>query len=340
MRKTLMRSAALALATLGSTIGLAQAQTASSQTSPARTLGQSSVFTLQGENSSISSSKLTDRYYTNGIRIGYLSGEGDFGVLRHITQPLWGEGAPRLAIDLTQQIYTPSNTTTRNPPLSDRPYAGVLLANIAAVQDGVNTRSSIGLSLGLIGPSALGEEVQNGFHDLIGQGHNNGWNTQLHNEAVFALNSARVWRINTGTLAGLQTDVLPALAGTLGTLAVDVETGISVRLGQGLENDYGAPRIRALSGGDAFRRGDRIGWYVFAGVHGKAVARDVTLDGNTFQNSRSVKLTPLVGEASGGAAILAYGMRLSYTHVVQTQDFKHQKGGPHQFGSLALSIRF
>jgi len=331
MRTRLMLSVALTSAMLGVAIGDARAQGAPDATR---------FFSLQGENSSISSSKLTDRYYTNGIRVGYLSGEGAYPFLSGLTQMLWGEGAPRLAVDVTQQIYTPSNTQAKNPPLGDRPYAGVLLANFAAVQDGANTRSSLGLSVGVVGPDALGEEVQNGFHDLIGQGHNNGWGTQLHNEPVFAFTSARVWRFATGSVAGLETDVLPALAATLGTLKLGAETGVSVRLGSGLANDYGAPRIRALSGGDAFRRGDSIGWYVFAGLHGQAVARDVTLDGNTFQNSRSVKLTPFVGEASGGAALLAYGMRLSYTHVVQTADFKHEKGGPHQFGSLALSVRF
>lgn len=47
-----------------------------------------------------------------------------------------------------------------------------------------------------------------------------------------------------------------------------------------------------------------------------------------------------MGEAQGGLALMAWGMRLTYTHVVQTQEFKHQKGGLHQFGSLALSVRF
>lgn len=336
----MIRSKAALLATVtcvAGSLGLASLADAQPGVAAPDTAG---IFSLQGENSSISSSKLTDRYYTNGIHIGVQSGEGAFPSLSGIGRSLWGEGRERIAFDLSQQIYTPSDTAAKIPARGDRPYAGVLLATVSAVQDNADSRSSVGLSVGLLGPSALGEEVQNGFHDLIGQGHNNGWKTQLHDEPVFAFNSSRVWRLPTGAVFGLETDALPALAATLGTLKIAAETGVNIRLGQGLQNDYGAPRIHALGGGDAFRRDGGFGWYVFAGLGGQAVARDVTLDGNTWRDSPSVKLKPLIGQADAGLAILAFGARLTYTHVVQTQDFQHQKGGLHQFGSLALSVRF
>ncbi len=326
------RAIALASVSVLSLGGLAYAQ----QPAP----DPAAIFSIQGENSSISTAKLTDRYYTNGIHIGWTSPENYAPALEGIGRTLYGEGAQRVAIDISQQMYTPADTSDRVPPPGDRPYAGVLLARVSQTTDAADSRSAVGFSLGMIGPAALGEEVQNGFHDLIGQGHNNGWSTQLHNEPVFAFDSSRVWRLPTGSVFGLETDALPGASATLGTLRIAFETGINFRIGQGLQNDYGAPRIRALGGGDAFLRGPGVGWYVFAGVDGQAVVRDVTLDGNTWQDSNSVKLQPFVGQFQGGIAIMAFGARLTYTHVVQTQDFKHQKGGPHQFGSLALSVRF
>jgi lipid A 3-O-deacylase len=300
----------------------------------------SSVFTLLGENSSISTAKLTDRYYTNGLGLAYLSGEDQFPSLDSVSKPLWGDGAPRLALSLTQQIYTPADTINYVPPKGDRPYAGVLLANAAVVQDGANTRSSFGLNLGLVGPAALGQSLQNGWHAVIGQRAANGWGTQLANEPVFALDTARVYRFKLGTLGGLETDTLPALGATVGTLRVAAEAGLTLRIGQGLENDYGVPRVRALSGGEGFHGGDSMGWYLFAALHGQAVAHDITLDGNTFQRSRSVALTPVVGDADAGLAIVTNSMRVTYTQVMQTQEFQHQKGGPHQFGALSISLRF
>jgi len=321
---------------VGLGMGLVCSCPAVAQTAP----DPQAIFTLQDESSSITTANLSDRYYTNGIRVGYLSPEDAFPFLAGLGHALWGDGRQRLAVNISQQIYTPADTTSAVPPLSDRPYAGVLLATVSVVQDAADSRSSLGLSVGMVGPAALGEDTQNGFHDLIGQAELKGWGSQLHNEAVFAFNSARVWRLPTGTVAGLETDALPALSGTLGTLRVAVETGLTMRIGRGLDADYGAPRTSALGGGDGYRRADAIGWYVFAGLGGQAVAHDVTLDGNTFTSSRSVKLDPLVGQAQGGFAILAFGTRLTYTQVVQTQEFKHQRGGPHQMGALALSVRF
>jgi hypothetical protein len=301
---------------------------------------QAAILTLQAENSSISSQGLTDRYYTNGLHLGYQSPEDAYPALSRLSQGLWGDGRVRISVDLTQQIFTPANTQAANPPAGDRPYAGVLLGSVSTIEDGDNSRSALGLSLGVVGPSALGQTVQNGFHDLIGQGDNHGWHTQLHDEAVFAVNASRVWRVPAGSVFGLETDALPGISITLGTLKVNLEAGFNLRLGQGLQNDYGAPRINALGGGDAFKRGGVVGWYVFAGGGGQVVGHDVTLDGNTFENSRSVKLNPLVGKFDLGLAVLAFGTRISYTQVIQTQDFRHQKGGPHQFGSLAASVRF
>ena len=298
------------------------------------------IFTLQDENSAISVASVTDRYYTNGIRLGYQSPEDAYPGLASIGHAMWGDGRQRITVSLSQQIYTPFDTAAVVPPKGDEPYAGVLLANFGVVQDDASTRSALSLSLGMVGPSALGKQVQDNFHDLIGQRHNNGWDSQLHDEPVFAIDSSRVWRLPTGSLFGLETDALPGLDVTVGTLRIAAEAGVNFRIGRGLQSDYGASRIRALSGGDAFKRDGEFGWYVFAGLDGQAVGHDVTLNGNTYRSSPSVSLIPFVGQAQGGFAIIAYGARLTYTQVVQTQTFQHQKGGAHEFGSLALSIRF
>ena len=320
-----------------SSLALALASEARAQSSD---FAQASFLTLQGENSSISSAGLTDRYYTNGLRLNYTSPESSDSMLSGIASALFNGPVVRLSIGISQQIYTPSATHVAVPPAGDEPYAGVLLANISGVQDAANTRSSFGIDLGVVGPSALGEEVQNGFHDLIGQGKNLGWKTQLHDEPVFAVNVARVWRLQLANLAGLETDILPAVGLTAGTLRSAAEGGVTLRIGRSLSNDFGASRIRALAGGDVFRPGSELGWYIFAGVKGQAVMNDITLNGNTFQHSHGVSVVPLVGEADLGAAVTGDGFRVTYTQAAQTLTFRGQKGGLHQFGSLALTLLF
>jgi hypothetical protein len=302
-----------------------------------------SVWTLQDENASISTARLTDRFYVNGLHLGYVSGTDsvpDF--LTGVGRAVWGGGGQmRFAAALTQQIFTPADTHAYVPPPNDQPYAAELYASFALYRDVSDSRSILGIDLGVVGPMGLGEDIQKGWHRLIGQSSPNGWHTQLRDEPLVELTSARTWRLAMGSLFGLETDALPDLAVGLGNMRIYAQTGIGFRLGEGLDSDYGPSRLfPGPTGGDAFRQTRPFAWYVFLGADGQGVVRDITLDGNDFRNGPSVKLIPYYGEVEGGLTLIAFGSRLTYTQVVQSQQFKHQKGGLHQLGSLALSVRF
>ncbi len=326
--------------------GLATTLTALSAVRPAGAAplppDPAAIWTSQDENASISSAGLTDRYYTNGLRLGYASPTGVLPpILDGLAGSLWGDGQRRYTIDITQQIYTPSNTGVTVPPRGDRPYAGVLMGTFGLMSDTPGHRSVFSAGIGVMGPSALGEQVQNGFHDLIGQRGNRGWGSQLPDEPVVQITSSRTYRVKMWQGGGIETDFLPELTAGLGTLRTYAQTGVTLRLGQGLESDYGVVRPRpAPSGGDAFQARKEVGWYVFAGADGRGVLRDATLDGTLFSKSLHVHHDAVVGEGFAGFAVLLGSARLSYTHVLQSEEFKGQKGGLHQFGSLALSMRF
>ena len=301
------------------------------------------IWTLQDENSSISTGSLKDRFYTNGLHLGYVSGtDGVPDFLMPVAHALWPQGGQfRFAASLTQQLYTPSETTTVYLPKGDEPYAGLLYGNFALYRDVQESRSIIGLSLGVVGPLSGAQQLQNGFHNLIGQRGAAGWGTQLHNEPLVELTSARTYRLPMGKIGDFETDALPDLAVGLGNLRIYAQTGVLFRIGQGLDSDYGPPRLfPGPTGGDAFVPTRPFAWYVFAGGDGQGVLRDMTLDGNDFSPGPSVSLNPYVGEIEAGVTLIAFGARLTYTQVMQTQTFQHEKGGPHQFGSLALSVRF
>ena len=70
------------------------------------------------------------------------------------------------------------------------------------------------------------------------------------------------------------------------------------------------------------------------------MAVDSTFDNEDAPYFTTVAMIHDVGEAEGGAALLLYGVRLSYTQVFQTHEFVGQRGGLHEFGSLAGSVRF
>lgn len=321
-------AAALALPTLA-----AQAQPAADT---------SSIWTIQDENASISAGTPTDRLYVNGLRLGWVSPTTqvpDF--LANLGRSLWDGGQQRVGFDLSQQIYTPTGTTASVPSPYDRPYAGVLLGNFALMSDTEDSRSVLNLSVGVVGPAAGAETVQNGFHDIIGQAHTNGWGGQISNVPAVEILHERTWRLPMGTVAGLETDALPSLTIGLGDLRDYIQTGVTFRFGQGLNSDFGVPRVRpGLSGGDVFTPTRPFAWYVFAGADGQAVGYDMLLQSSPFRGGPHVSTIWDVAEMQGGFAVMAYGMRLTFAYVAQTQEFNGQTGGLHQFGSAALSFRF
>lgn len=302
------------------------------------------IYTFQVENDSASTQKgTTDRYYTSGLRLGYTSGtNGVPEALAGLGRAVWGDGVQRISIDISQSIFTPSNTQINPPNPRDRPYAGYLNATLGLLHDSDNARSLLALTLGVVGPSALGRVVQNGFHDLIGDRENLGWSSQLKDEPAIELLAERTYRLPIAQLYGVETDALPALTAGVGTVRDYVQAGVSFRLGQGLDSDFGAPRIRpGLSGSDAYTPTRPLAWYVFAGADGQGVARDVFLDGNTFRGrGPSVDKRAFVGEFQAGLAAMIHGVRVTYTQTWQTESFKGQRSGLFNFGSLALSARF
>ena len=316
---------------------------ASTEAAQAQAVGDpASIWTLQEENSALSRVKPRDHLYTNGLRLGWTSPTTAVPrPMADLGRALWGTGQQRVAIDLSQQIYTPHDTGALVPNPRDRPYAGVLLGNLSLLSDTDDTRSVLALSLGVVGPLAGGGDIQNGFHDLIGKAPAKGWDHQIGNTPVVELLHERTWRVPIGSAGGLEADMLPSVAIGVGTLRDYVQAAFTLRAGQGLGSDFGVPRLRpGLSGSDAFTPTRPFAWYVFAGVSGQAVGYDLLLQAAPFRTGAHVSPVWDIAAAQGGFAIMAFGMRLTMAYVVSTPEFHGQSGGLHQFGSIALSVRF
>jgi len=323
--------------------GLAATLPAPGPAQAAQPLDTDSILTVQVENDAVSTLKGTsDQYYTSGLRLGWTSGQDTVDPIAAWGRAIWGQGTTRLSIDLSQSLFTPRDTQLNPPDPHDRPYAGELVITAGLVHDTAWTRDIVSVSLGVVGPAALGEQVQNGFHDIIGDTPNRGWHSQLADQPAFEFLGQRSWRLPVADLGVADLDVLPSATAGIGDLRDYVQLGGIVRFGQGLASDFGTPRIQpGLNGADAYTAVQPFSWYGFAGVDGQAVGYDVTLDGSTFRNnSPSVSRIWDVGEMEAGVAILAYGLRITYTQTWQTQEFRGAKSGLFSFGSLAISTKF
>ncbi|MDE8348044.1 MAG: lipid A deacylase LpxR family protein [Acidocella sp.] len=300
------------------------------------------ILTLQTENDAYSLPG-TDRYYTNGFSLGYVGPTGSLpSPIAALGHTVFSSGAQRLEINLQQVIYTPVNTQALNPNPQDRPYAGHLTLNGAIIQDTSNTRSVLQASIGMIGPAALGQPVQNGFHSLIGNPSSKGWSHQLRNEPTLDFMASRTWRYDLAKFdqGGLTLQMLSQASAQLGSTEIYGQVGSIVRLGSGLDSDFGPSVIGpVMSGTEAYTPTQPFVWYVFGGISGRMVAHDTLVQGNNFQSSRGVGLVPLQGDAEVGLAIILYGLRISATEIFTTPEF-HGAAPAFQYGSVTISARF
>lgn len=321
------------------------------------------IFTMQVENDVFNRIGKSDRDYTNGIRFGWLSPalpDLPDGIAALTTVPtFFGEGpvssvTRRIGISVGQNLYTPANTDAYGPIYNDRPYAAWLYASVALQQtykrhDPKTGREepvrldTLQLDLGLVGPAAGGEFVQNNFHKLIGVPAANGWANQLYNEPTVGLTFERRWRTGHGVIfedPKFEYDLVPRLGASIGNATTYASAGGTLRIGKELRNDFGPTRARpALPGSEGFI-GEGFGWYFFIGAGGEAVARNMFLDGNTGGgNIVQVTHRPFVGEAQAGLTVLFRGVRLSYTQVLRTPEF-FERDRWDQFGSINITFRY
>ena len=308
------------------------------------------VISIQFENDFFGGD--SDRHFTHGTRIEWLSNPIEW-LGDEIDQIRWlgfKQNAPdtvdaletRASLSIGQNIYTPEDTTAVQWVPQDRPYAGWLYAGFGIeANQGSRRCDKLGLEIGVVGPDSLAENVQSFWHSLFGLNVPKGWDNQLNNEPGLVLSYVQMRRYEVKNLfLGLDFDLLPNLGGSLGNVFTYAQAGLAIRFGSDLSYDFGPPRIRpGLPGSSYFRPKKGFFWYVFGGFQGRAVLRNIFLDGNTFSDSHSVEKEPFVGDLQAGLVVQWDSFRISYTQVVRSKEFEGQDLSD-VFGSLSLSYHF
>ncbi len=288
-----------------------------------------------------------DQHYTNGVGFIWVPD-------RSSQTPKWAarlartipwfpqQGVVRHGYAFGQSMFTPSDITLKDPPLDDRPYAGWVYGTVGLGVGSGKQFDLVAFSLGMVGPASLAEQSQKVVHKAIGADEPQGWGTQLGNEPGVVVTYLRSWReLATRTALGPQFDLSPHVGAAVGNVFTYANTGLTLRYGRRLPNDFGPPRIQpGLLGSGEFLPSPEFNWYLFAGFEGRAVARNIFLDGNTFSDSRSVDKLPLLGDLQYGLVLEYQQVRLAYTHVVRSREFKEQSERYDEFGAISLSISF
>ena len=299
-----------------------------------------------------------DRHYTQGIRASYLSGpvtaEGNwdqpYGWLSS-NLPIFDGSDRRRKYEWTilgQSIFTPTNTSSVSPSTKDRPYAAWLYTGASLLQEtdrgDHHMLENAEMLVGVVGPAALGSVTQNDYHQFIDVKSALGWQNQLHNEPGLVATYERKWRFQQPLLGNLAVDVIPEAGGTVGNILTYGQTGGMVRFGKNLAANYGPDHIRPSLSGNGWFDSNQLsgspGWYVFAGTQGRAVGRNIFLQGNTFASSPGVTEKTLVADFTvGGSVFWSSTASLDFTVTQRTKEFYGQQGHPDRFGGLNLAFQ-
>ncbi|WP_018949215.1 lipid A deacylase LpxR family protein [Thioalkalivibrio sp. ALMg11] len=290
-----------------------------------------------------------DRYYTNGLRIGWTRSEGRVPPwLRTVADSLpffvsrEEPGRLKAAIHLGQNMYTPEDIERATPDPDDRPYAGWLYLNFSMAAEHDDRLDRLQVTLGTVGPASLADRTQREVHSWSSAPEPQGWDRQIGNEPTLMLAYERQLRGRSHrTQNGWGADLTPHWGVAAGTPFTFANAGAIVRAGRNLPGDYGPPRIRpALSGTHTFETTARAGGYAFAGVDTRLMLYDLFLDGPVFRDGPSVDKHPVVGELTAGFVFHVGGVRLGYTHVWRSREFSGQAKGAAEFGSLHATWQF
>ena len=177
-------------------------------------------------------------------------------------------------------------------------------------------------------------------HGIVGDRKALGWHFQLRDEPILNLFFERSFKlIPPKSIFGVFFDLEPHAGFALGNAYDYANAGAMARVGFNLPDDFGPPRLEpSLPGSNFFEPNGAFSAYLFAGVDGRAVGRNIFLDGNSFERSASVDKDVFVGDLEIGAALAFERWRLSFTHVFRSKEFKTQASAD-QFGAINLSFR-
>ena len=287
----------------------------------------------------------TDRYYTDGISLGLLHTGPSW--MDPVADWLpWGEGRRTVGYALTQTMYTPANKDLSEPDPNDRPYAGILAVALALHVEHARSYHGLAFFTGVVGPASLAEDTQRLMHHWLGNNVPQGWNHQLHNEPI--LNLVYEYRHKfqvTGDRERWSLEALPLAGGWLGNVLIQGEIGGLVRFGYHMPDDFGPTLVRGMEHMPPPRHSaqDRSrsdwGFSVYGGGFINLVARDITLDGNTFRDSPSVTRRFFVPAAGFGLSVGNRHFQASSTYVFWGREFKGEPKAS-GFGSLTVSYFF
>lgn len=291
-------------------------------------------LTLITENDNYNFTK-QDRYYSNGIFLRYQW---------QAKHPVSKKSVNKIHhIEAGHMIFNPHlNRRSLDQVLEqqDRPYAGWLYGSygqtIVLNDNGVLQFDGM---LGILGPGAKGEQVQENYHKLIGLYKIYGWENQVQNEV--GLNaSARYYH----PLIGSTKNVSLHAAGkaTLGNTFTNASVGMLLKLGT-LEKEQYSSYWAGRLGQNKQQQRHHTEFIFFLEPTLMAQAYNATVQGGLFRKDKgsyTSQLNPFIYLIKTGISFSTRQTSFSAYYHIKQREAKTMIDPYEIYGAFAFSIRF
>ncbi len=289
-----------------------------------RTLNKDSYFRFHYDNDFFTKS---DEYYSQGITLEYVHPAIKKWPL---TTLLWApfKSVPKYGIALNIFGYTPTSILSDSILYGDRPYNANISLKTFLIQVDEERQQQIAtaFSIGVMGPAALGYQIQYNIHRWLKNPLPLGWQHQTKNDIIinYQLNYEKQL-IKTGNHFLLNTTAETRL----GTLNTKISGGINFMAGR-FNKRYQMVKERR-----------KTEFYLYGQGRVNFIGYDASLQGGLLTRNNAYiiaasDITRVSFQADAGIIVNFKKIYLSYTQSVLTREFR--TGKYHRWGGVSLGF--
>ena len=272
-----------------------------------------------------------DEEYSSGVHITSDGGDAPWWSRRFLQQIVPCTTSTRECrtgrIEIGQDLYTAATSVSQPTPAPDsRSNAGWLYVSEAARSLQASRSDELTFTLGVTGGPSLGKYMQTLAHSVAPTFNRpSDWSRQVGFEPGAIIRYEQRRRLGVDDHA-IGFDLLPRFAVTVGNVSTAAEMGVQTRMGWHLRHPW-------------LPRDGPVEIAIVGGISARAVARDLFLDGNTFQSGSHVGHETFVGSGEAGIQLRFRALSLAYRAVNDTRSYA---AGPkwHPWASIVGGVAF
>ena len=270
----------------------------------------------------------SDEYYSQGITLDYVAPAVKKFIL---TKLLWKPftNVPQYGITFNLFGYTPTSIASDQVLYGDRPFnANISLETFLMQADEINHQQiSTAFSVGVMGPAALGYEIQNNIHRWLKNPLPHGWQYQIQNDIIVN------YQVN------YEKQLLSASNNFLLNATAEVRAGtLNDKLSAGFNFMTGHFNKRFGSVSNKNRKAE---YYFYGQNRINGIVYDASMQGGIFNRKNPYiiaksDITRISFQADAGIIVNFKKLYLSYTQSFLTKEFR--TGKYHRWGGISVGI--